>query len=178
MHLLDSGRTAEIHSRTSRRAKPLSKDFVQTPASAVHANLDASLFKRANERTTREVAALIRIGYVRYAEATICHEVQRVMERLQHKAVLQTVAELPRDNVAAIPIDEGNEIDKALGGPNVCDVCAPDVVRTVSRHATQEVRIDGVPRGCLTGIWLRVDRFQPEHVHEVSNPLTTNADIM
>jgi hypothetical protein len=67
-------------------------------------------------------------------------------EGLNAKTGIQGVRDLPGEDTAAVPVDDGHQIHEALEHSAVGDVCAPDLIRTKDLHMTQEVRIDLVIR--------------------------------
>jgi hypothetical protein len=67
-----------------------------------------------------------------------------------------------------MPVDDGDQIEKAFSDRYVGDVGRPDLVRTRDRQAAQEIRIDLAPRRGLARPRLRTQRLDP---HQPPHPL-------
>ena len=54
-----------------------------------------------------------------------CHG---VLDRLNHIAGVQSVGQVPADNHAAVPVDNGSQVHMAVLHFDVCDVDGPDLI--------------------------------------------------
>src|SRR4051794_27202999 len=70
--------------------EPLHKDIIQTPALAVHADLDVALLQHANKVIAGELAALIGVEDLRPSEPS-----QRLLQRLDTEVGVQGVGQAP-----------------------------------------------------------------------------------
>ena len=106
-----------------RAPQALGEDVVHTTATTVHANLDSLVRKETGISRAREVAALIGVVNLRRRNR------ERAVQVLKTEIHVQRLGELPRDHIAAVPVDERDEIAESFGERNICDVGAPDLIR-------------------------------------------------
>ncbi len=84
---------------------------------------------------------------------------------------IQRVGQLPGEDIATEPVDNGREIQKPMLQPDVGDVGAPDLIHAHDRDVTQEIRKDpvlGIPLGQPR---LGIDSFQTHQPHQALNAL-------
>jgi len=59
-----------------------------------------------------------------------------------------------------------SQVGKASGEADVGDVCAPDLIGALDRHATQQVRVHLVLRVCPAGVGARRHPLQVQRAHQ------------
>src|SRR3974390_28767 len=74
---------------------------------------------------------------------------------------VQSYRDGPGENIPAIPVHYGSQIDKAFAHPDICDVTCPYLIRTINLELFQKVGIDFVLRIPTAQLGLRIDGFQP-----------------
>jgi hypothetical protein len=106
------------------------KSFVFGAAAAVHADLHLRI-PSAGFLPFRagELAALVRVDDFRHPVP--CN---RSLEHFYAVRRVQCVMQPPADNEAAVDIDDGRQIHKALLHRNICYVDAPDLIPMVHRQ--------------------------------------------
>ena len=73
-------------------------------------------------------------------------------------------------DIATKPVNDGNQIHKALAHRNIGDVCTPDEVRLKNLKATQQIEIDFSFLSSFACFGLRIDRLEPHLLHEPPDP--------
>lgn len=81
----------------------------------------AALYVRG-KRLTGELGALVTILDVRLAHAQV------LLQRCETETRVQGVGELSGEHVPAVPVEDGDQIEKALLHGHICDVCAAHLV--------------------------------------------------
>ena len=105
--LADGAVCAQVNLLVFDRApEALDDDIVPPRLPAVHADGDLLTQQYAGEGQRRELAALIRIENLRLAVAR-----QGFLQRLDAEAGFHRDRYSPRQNLAAEPIDDGNQMD-------------------------------------------------------------------
>ena len=62
------------------------------------------------------------------------------LEVVDTECALQSRRQRPCDDIAGIPVEEGDEVAESFGESNVRDVRSPDMVRVIRNDAAEEVR--------------------------------------
>ena len=135
----------------------LHEDVVHTAALAVHADRDLVVLQGAGEVLAGELAALVSIEDLRPAVAR---------ERFHTKLGAECVRQPPRQHGAAHPVHDDDEVKEALGHRDIGNVRAPDLVDPLDRDAAEQIRVDFVPRSCLTRARSLIDRHQRHEPHQ------------
>src|SRR5215468_6772594 len=116
--------SSQIHLLVFDTAPQTLNEHVVTPSAlAIHTDRYSPVGKRAGERRSGELAALIRIEDFRLAVTSQCIFKGRNTERGLHGD-----RQPPRQHTATEPIEHDGEVDKALRHRNICDVHRPDLV--------------------------------------------------
>ena len=148
--------------------KALDEDVVQSSAPAVHADQSASGLDCVGECSGCELSALIGVEDIR------CALLQRLTQSDQAKLAIQSVGQLPTQNVAAVPVDDRHQVHEAALHGNIGDICAPDLVGSSDLESTQEIRKDLVPWDWFAGVGLWIDGLQAHHLHQTSHSLVVD----
>jgi len=93
----------------NRSPKALDEHVVAPGALTVHADSDATTFERCHEVLVGELRTLVAVEDDGAAEAR-----NRLLQRIDAEVGRQAVRKSPRQNFAREPIQNGNEIKKAL----------------------------------------------------------------
>ena len=84
------------------------EDVIAPAAFAIHADLDPVVLEQVGEIAAGELAALIRVEDFRLAETSHCFT-----DRLEAEVSGEGVGKSPGQDLAAVPVDDGNQIDEA-----------------------------------------------------------------
>ena len=103
---------------------------------AIHADLDATVFQELSTRTAGELAALIRVGDVRFAIP-----VDRLLDRFQAEVGGQGIRNPPRQDPATGPVHHGEPIHEATFHRDVGDSRSPDLVRLNVQQVTEQIKL-------------------------------------
>jgi len=149
----------------------LHEDIVQRPASAIDADADAFTLEHIGEDLTGKLHPLVAVEDLWSARV-----LQGIFETVDTEGGVQCVAQLPAQDFAAVPVDDHDQIGKAMRQANVGDVGAPDLVGACDGHASQQIRIDLV-------LWVRLAGVgawrHPGQAHQSHQPLYPFAvDVM
>ncbi len=112
------------------------ENVVQEAALAVHADCHLSVLKDFGEVIAGELRTLIGVEYLGLA----VHK--GIFQCFRTEACFHRVREPPGQYEPAVPIDDGDQVQKTLSHWDVGYVCRPDLVRVVDRNAAQQVRVD------------------------------------
>lgn len=122
--LTDRAVSAQIDLLVFHRApQALDNDIVAPRAPTVHADGNFLAQQHADEGQAGELAALIGVENLRFAEAR-----QRFFQSLDAEIGLHADRHSLGQYLAAEPVNDGYEIDEALRHRNVTDVGCPDLV--------------------------------------------------
>lgn len=75
--------------------------------SPIHTDLDASGGQNRGECLSCELTALVRVEYLRLGHS------QRLLQRQPAEVAIQGVGEFPGQDVAAVPVDDGGQIQES-----------------------------------------------------------------
>ena len=120
-----------------RAPQPLNEDVVHPAALAVHRDPDTSIFQHIGEGDAGELAALVGVEDLRRPVTRKC-----LFQGRHTKVRIKRVRQPPRQNLAARPIHDRDQIEKAAPHRNVGDVGAPDLVWPADDEPVQKIRID------------------------------------
>jgi hypothetical protein len=70
---------------------------------------------------------------------------------------------LPRQHIAAVPIHDRHQVDKAMCQTDIRDIRRPDLIWASDCQVPQQVRLDGMRDISLAGFGARIHRHQPHH---------------
>lgn len=138
-----------------RPPKPFHKNVVQCPAAPVHADFDALVQQRLGEAGSGELRALVGV------EDFALPSFDQVADRLDAEISIQSRAQCPVQDVAAVPVHHRHQVHETRRQPDVSDVGAPHLVAAVNQKAAQQVRVDPMFRVPRDGVRLLVYRLQP-----------------
>ena len=103
--------------------QPFDKNIVQCPSAPVHADGNAVVEQHPREAVTGELRALVGIEHFRHTVG-----LDGFFQAIHTEPGIYRVRRPPTQYLAAIPIDNGDQVDKAVQQPDVGDVGAPDLV--------------------------------------------------
>lgn len=121
----------------------LNEHVVKRASAAIHADRDAARFQLLREERARELRALIRVEDVGRALR------ECVVECVETEVDIHTIGESPRQNVAAVPIEDRDQVEEASSKRHIRDVARPYLIRPIDDYVPQQVRIRLVTR-CRT----------------------------
>lgn len=111
----------------------LDHDVVSPAALAVHALPDVVIFQELLVFTAGELAPLIRV------EDNRLGHLEGLPERRDDHACVKRIVYLPADDVAAVPVDDGRQIQESVLDGNVGDINGPCLIGPVDNYVTQQV---------------------------------------
>ena len=149
--------------------QPLDEDIIMKTAPAIHRDPYALLFQSSRKIFTCELAPLIRIEYLRN------RNFQSPFQGGDTKPSIQSDGQFPSQNVAAEPVHDRHQIHEPLNHPDVCQIGAPDLIRSGDRYIPQEIRIDLVIRMRPAGSLPWIDRHDPHKLHQSIDSLRIDA---
>jgi hypothetical protein len=132
-----------------RPPEAFDEDVVQCSTPAIHADANAGLFQRLCKRRGGKLYALICVKDFR---ATLR---QGRLQGIETEQSIQRIGELPGDDVATEPVQDGDEIHEALCHRNVSNVGAPYLIGMLNRHPAEQVGLDP-----MSGPWHGRPRFR------------------
>lgn len=145
--------------------QPFDKDVVQSPAATIHTHPHSGSLDPVGEGVGRELDALVSVENLRLALS------QGLLQGNQAEVTIQSVGQLPGQDITTIPIDDRGQVHKTALHRNVGDVAAPDLQRPVDEPVAQQVGINPVG---LTGVFrmgLGINRLQAHQLHQPLHPL-------
>jgi len=145
------------------------EDVVERATPTVHADGHALALQDARERVGRELGTLVAVEDLRTAV-----EPQGFLERIDTEAGVHRVADPPTQHLAAVPVQDRDQVGEAPSQPDVGDVAAPHLIGPGDRNAPEQVGIDLVLRARPTGVRTRSDRDQPHPAHQPLDALTVH----
>ena len=128
-----------------------------------------ALDQRAGEGRTGELAALVGVEDLRLPSAPAPPRARRGRTKYVHR-----VRQPPRQNRAARPVDDRDEIEKAAADRDIGDVGRPHLVRPVDRQIAQQIREDLVARRRLRRVRLRSQRRDAHLAHQPLHALAVD----
>ena len=140
---------------------PLDVDVVRPAALAVHALRDAVALQARDVLVGRVRAALVGVGYG--GRAVLGEGPLHTDDALTG---LHGVVQPPAHDVAAVPVDDGRQVDVAAPQRDVGDVRGPHLVGEVDPLALEQVGELGVVPGGLARAGLGRDRAQAHVLHQ------------
>ena len=114
----------------------LDENVAMGSAPTVHADPRSGLFKGGDECIDRILRSLVGIEYLRRTGF------YRLIQAVQTELTVQCVGYLPGDNVAAEPVHNHHEVHESLPHPNVCNVCASDLVRATYGQVSEQITVN------------------------------------
>ena len=123
-----------------RPPEPLDENVIQCTSSTIHADTYSGLFQAAGKGCCGELNTLVCV------EDRWLSPAQSLLQRVETEATIQCVGELPGQNIAAVPVNDGNEIHEAFGHGHIGDIGAPDLIGTSNGQIAQQIWIDLVLR--------------------------------
>lgn len=148
-----------------RPPETLNHDVVKGPAAAVHADPSAVFLKKACELVAGKLDALIGIENLRL------RYLKRFLQSVDAKSGIQRRGYLPGQDVTAMPVHNGNQINKPMMHADIRDIRGPHLIRVVYCNVSKQVRILFVCRRRLAQIRLGLNSLQAHQPHESSHPL-------
>jgi hypothetical protein len=122
---LDVGPSREVGLLILEASKPtLNHDVIGPATLAVHALSDSVFRKEGFILGTGKLTSLIRIKDIRLGNP------EGFLAGLYACSRIKRIIQLPADYVAAMPVDDGCQIEKSMLYWNVCDIDRPGLVRS------------------------------------------------
>ena len=136
---------------------------VEGAASAIHADLDVGCEQAGGEGIGRELCALVGVEDLGSTFA------ERLAQGIETEDAVQGVGELSGEHVAAVPVDDCDQVHEAAQHRHIGDVSAPDLVDMRNRQIAQQIRIAFVPLARRTAASPGVDGLNAHQTHQPSN---------
>ena len=103
--------------------QPLDKNVVQVPATTVHGDRHAGLLECASEGGRGELTPLIGIEYLRLALVLQC-----IIQSFKAEPDIHGIRQPPGKHMAARPVHDRDQVQKAMLHRDIGDVGAPNMV--------------------------------------------------
>ncbi len=113
----------------------------------VHADGNAVVKQHPREAVTGDLRALVGIEHFRHTVG-----LDGFFQAIHTEPGIYRVRQPPTQYLAAIPIDNGDQVDKAVQQPDVGDVGAPDLVGADDLDTPEQIRVNLVLRMRLAGV--------------------------
>jgi len=107
--------------------EPFNEDIVVVTALAVHADPDAMLFENAREDFTRKLDTLIRVKDFRCSMA-----LQGLLQSIDTEVRVHGVGYPPGQHLAAVPVDNGDQVHEAPDQRDITDVSCSNLVGAIN----------------------------------------------
>ena len=154
----------EVGQRRSGCREPFDKNIVQCPPAPVHADFDAFV-QRPGKAGRSELRTLV--GVEDFALLAFGYSADGFNAEIR----IQGGAQRPAQDVPAVPVNHGHQVNKARCQPDIGDIGAPHLVATVNHQTTQQVGVDLMFRVPLAGVGFLVHRLQPHYPQQTPDPL-------
>src|SRR5450631_2696231 len=105
--------------------QPFDKNIVQCPTSSIHADRDTVLDQYTSETIAGKLRALVGIKDFGYAEV-----LDSFLETVHTEPRIHRVRQPPCQYLATVPVDDRDQVDKAVQQPNIGDVGTPHLIGT------------------------------------------------
>lgn len=153
--------------------QPFGEDVVHAATASVHTDLDAALRENARVGRTREMAALVGIVNERRRRR------ERSTQVLKTEIHVKCVGQLPGHHIAAVPVDEGDEVTESFRKSDVGDIGSPDLIRGNNGKILEKIRIFLVGIVWLASpVFLWVNGLQAHFPHEAADVIPAGMDLM
>lgn len=116
-------------------SKTLDKNVVIGPTAAVHADSDVFIFQYPDELRTGKLNALIGVEDIRTAQ------IKGTLQRIDAEGCIQSDGNLQGQNIAAILVHDGCQVNKSLPHSNVRYIGAPNPIRMINDHVPDQILI-------------------------------------
>ncbi len=136
------------------------KNVIKDAASSIHTDLYPSCFEPRGEGHTGELTALIAIEDLG-APVGEC-----LLKGLETEGGVLGIRHHPRHDVAAIPIQNGHEKQKAPVHRDIGHVGAPHLIRVVNHEIPQQIGIDRMSRMRSAHVRARSHTCQAHEPHK------------
>jgi len=111
--------------------KPLDEDVVEATPAAIHADPNVVRLESPREILARELTPLVGVENL----GTPLGE--RTIQSLQAETRIERVRQFPGENIPAIPVEHGHEVEKSLPRWYIGDVARPNLTGAFDAHSTQ-----------------------------------------
>ncbi len=148
-----------------RPPQPLDEHVVQGTTSALHAHRHPVLLQTTGLRLRPELHPLIGV------EDRGPTAAQGFFQALQAEPAVERVRQPPAEHVPAVPVDHRRPIREAPLQQDVGDIGGPDLIATVDRQPSKQIRVDHVARVSRARAWARMDRFRAHPGHQPRDTL-------
>jgi len=96
--------------------------------------------------------------------------VEGLVQRFDAEVGLQRVRDAPGQDLAGVPVHDGDEIEEPAPHRQIGDVRAPDLIRAIHPRPPEQVGIGLMPASRPAGVGLLVDRHQRRKAHQPTYP--------
>jgi len=150
----------------------LGEDVVAGAPPAIHADLHAGGEQQIGVLGAGEVAALVAVpdlgGGLR----------QSALGTGEHKAEGERVGQFPGEDIAAVPVQHGHQVQPAVPQAEVGDVDAPNLVGAAGGEVTQKIRKNPVFHVALAGLGAGADAGDAHLAHMALNGLAVEGHLL
>jgi hypothetical protein len=115
-----------------------------------------------------ELAALVTVHDLRFAVSG-----QRFFQSFNAEVSFHAIGQSPAQNLAALPVHDGHQIEEPASLRDVADINTPDLVGAGDRQCPQQIGPDLMLRMLLAGVRCLIDRYQPHLAHQAAYPVAT-----
>ncbi len=145
------------------------EDVFDVSSPSVHRDAHAHLVQRGDPGRSGELADLICIHDLRWALLGY-----GLLQCFDAEVCVHRVAELPAQDLARGPIQDGDQIQEHIRDRHKGDICTPNLNGPVNLHLPQKIRIDRMLGVRLAGPRPFVDRFQTYPGRQPPDAVTPN----
>src|SRR5580658_2219151 len=153
-----------------RSPQPLDEDVVHPAATPVHRDTDVGVLQGIGEGQAGELRTLIGVEDLRSAEAR-----DGLLQRRHTELGIHRARQPPRQNLAAEPVHDRDQVQEASTHRDVGHVCTPDLVRPIDGQMAKQIWPYPMLRMRFARLRTLVDRRQTHLEHQTTNPMTPNA---
>ncbi len=144
--------------------EPFDKDVVAEPPATVHADGNSVVTQHAGEVLVGELATLVGVEDIGVPLA------QRFRQGRDAKAGVEQVRQSPSEDVAAHPVHDGDQVEKAVRHWDVRYIGGPHLVNPRDRQPAQQIRVNPMFGRRPAGPRALVDSRQAHSLHQVLHP--------
>ena len=101
-----------------------------------------------------------------------------VFDRLDNIHGVQCIGQVPADDHATVPVDDGRQVHVSMIHADICDVDGPNLVREADRLVSQPVRNDGLLEVTQGQVLFGADGTNPHFAHQTAYELPSGVDMI
>jgi len=148
-----------------RPPEAFDQDVVDGPSAAVHTDSNGTALEDLEEVHGSELGSLVGVEDERLAPA------KGIVECIAAEGSFQRIGQFPTEDEAAVPVDDGRQIEEAVFHGNVSNIGTPDVIGRLDLDVAQEIGMDlvfGIAHGEAR---LRIEGFESENAPQTLDAL-------